>query len=194
MTDDRDLVVAALRGDRPAFRALYDRHRPAVVRLVEAFGRLDRDEVADVVQDTFIHAYTSLTALRVPDQFRPWLLSIARHRCLNFRQTEGQVRKVVEHLGRATTDSAPTVLTALEREQARHAVRGLIGAMPEGAEKQTAVLFYVEGELSVREIAERLGETKSAVGMRLERFRARFKQRLLARLGATDAERREAGS
>ncbi len=147
-----------------------------------------------MVQDTFVHAYTSLAALRVPEQFRPWLLAIARHRCLNFRETEGQVRKVVEHLGRATSEAAPTTLTALERAQDRHAVRALIGAMPEGAEKQTAVLFYLEGELSVREIAERQGETKSAVGMRLERFRSRFKQRLLARLGVTDAETRKAGS
>jgi len=40
-------------------------------------------------------------------------------------------------------------------------------------------LFYVEGELSAREIAERLGVGKSAVTMRLERFRSRIKRELL---------------
>jgi RNA polymerase sigma-70 factor (ECF subfamily) len=194
MTEDRDLVVAARQGDRSAFRSLYDRHRPAVFRLAQAFGRLDDDEVADVVQDTFVHAYGSLEALRVPDQFRPWLLSIARHRCLNYRQSENQLRKVVEQLGRQTELPHPGAHATLEREQEAQLVRDLIGGLPEGVEKQTAVLFYVEGELSVREIAERQGETKSAVGMRLERFRTRIKRRLLAHLGLADSERRKAGS
>ena len=41
-------------------------------------------------------------------------------------------------------------------------------------------------ELSAREIAERLGLGKSAVTMRLERFRARIKRELLARLLAAE--------
>jgi RNA polymerase sigma-70 factor (ECF subfamily) len=193
MTDDQELVVAARRGEREAFRALYERHRPMVVRLAEAFGGLDADEVADVVQDSFIHAYNSLEALRVPSQFKPWLLSIARHRCLNHRQGQKFSRKAVEQLARSVPEPVPAPQAALEREEERQLVRELIAALPEGAEKRTATLFYLEGELSVREIAEKLGETKSAVGMRLERFRARFKLRLLARL-APPAAHRESGS
>jgi RNA polymerase sigma-70 factor (ECF subfamily) len=40
----------------------------------------------------------------------------------------------------------------------------------------------VEGELSAREIADRQGVGKSAITMRLERFRARIKRELTARL------------
>ncbi len=193
MTDDHELVVAARSGAREAFRALYERHRPAVVRLAEAFGGLDADEVADVVQETFARAYTSLGALREPGQFKFWLLAIARHRCLSYRHGEKLTDRVVEYLGRALPEAPPPASQALELEQERAIVRELIGAMPEGAEKQTAALFYLEGELSVREIAEKLGENKSTVAMRLERFRARFKLRYLARLEPGAQRGRRAG-
>ena len=59
-------------------------------------------------------------------------------------------------------------------------VRRVIAELPDGPEKDTVRLFYLEGELSAREIAERLGVGKSAITMRLERFRAKVKRRVLA--------------
>ena len=182
--DDETLVAQARRGVPQAYRALYERHRPVVARLVEAFSRFDADEVNDVVQDSFVRAFDALDRLREAKQFRPWLLAIARNRCLS-RHHESRTRDHA-HQAMARLDPDPTfdppAVTALAIEQEKHIVRELIDAMSEGSEKETARLFYLEGELSVREIAERQGETKSAVGMRLERFRARFKLKLLARL------------
>ena len=68
---------------------------------------------------------------------------------------------------------------ALQLELEVDVVRRLIDELPEGPEKDTVRLFYVEGELSAREIAERLGVGKSAVTMRLERFRAKVRRELM---------------
>jgi RNA polymerase sigma-70 factor (ECF subfamily) len=84
--------------------------------------------------------------------------------------------------------AAPPVPPSLELERRVAVVRALIEGLPEGPEKETARLFYLEGELSAREIADRLGLGKSAVTMRLERFRARVKRELLARLLAAEVE------
>ena len=67
-------------------------------------------------------------------------------------------------------------------------VRELIAALPDGPEKETVRLFYLEGELTARQIADRLGVGKSAVTMRLERFRARVKKALMARVLALRGE------
>ncbi len=56
----------------------------------------------------------------------------------------------------------------------------MIDSLREGPEKETVRLFYLEGTLSAREIAQRMGVGKSAVTMRLERFRARIKEQLVA--------------
>jgi RNA polymerase sigma-70 factor (ECF subfamily) len=60
-------------------------------------------------------------------------------------------------------------------------VRDVIEGLREGPEKETVRLFYLEGTLSAREIAQRMGVGKSAVTMRLERFRAKVKKQLIAR-------------
>ena len=188
MSDDATLVQQAARGSRDAHRLLFERHRAQVARLVEGFGRLDADEVADVVQETFIRAFNAISRLREPEQFRPWLLQIARNRCLSrhaSRQAEGRVHAELARL--PLEEVAPPPVLQLAAEQEKHIVRELIAALPDGAEKQTVTLFYLEGELSLREIADRNQETKSAVAMRLERFRARVKLQLLARLGEGEA-------
>jgi RNA polymerase sigma-70 factor (ECF subfamily) len=187
--DEARLVAMALAGEAPAFRALYEEHRPAVVRLVEAFGGLDADEVADVVQETFARAFSGLPRLREPAQFRAWVLTIARNRCLSFSQSRGGERRALSALAHLPEESEePPPSLKLAQEEERKMVRELIDSMDEGVEKRTAILFYIEGELSVRQIAERYGETKSAVAMRLERSRSRFKLRLLAHLGEPAAE------
>ncbi len=68
-------------------------------------------------------------------------------------------------------------------------VRRVIAELPEGPEKETVRLFYLEGELSAREIAERLGVGKSAITMRLERFRAKVKRRVLAEVARLRGDR-----
>jgi RNA polymerase sigma-70 factor (ECF subfamily) len=42
--------------------------------------------------------------------------------------------------------------------------------------------FYVEGQLSARELADTLGVEKSVITAQLERFRARVKRELLLRV------------
>ena len=58
----------------------------------------------------------------------------------------------------------------------------VIDGLREGPEKETVRLFYLEGTLSAREIAVRMGVGKSAVTMRLERFRAKVRAELSQRL------------
>jgi RNA polymerase sigma-70 factor, ECF subfamily len=89
------------------------------------------------------------------------------------------VRRLDEELADGEPESVPHLPPALQLERDIAVVRDLIARLPEGEEKRTVELFYVEGELSAREIAEKLGVGKSAVTMRLERFRSRIKRELL---------------
>lgn len=174
-------VRRAARGDTTAFEGLYRHTRPLVARLLGSFVALDADEVEDVIQDTYVRAFRALPRLKDPSAFEPWLLSIARNRARSRLERQGQVRRLEESVD-PPPESVPLVPEALQLERDMAAVRELIEGLPEGEEKRTVWLFYVEGELSAREIAERLGVGKSAVTMRLERFRARVKLKLLQRV------------
>lgn len=174
-------VRRAARGDTTAFEALYRSTRPLVARLLAGFATLDADEVEDVIQDTYVRAFRALPRLKDPSAFEAWLLSIARNRARSRLERQVQVRRLEESV-EPLPEYVPLVPEALQLERDMAAVRELIEELPEGEEKRTVWLFYVEGELSAREIAERLGVGKSAVTMRLERFRARVKLKLLQRV------------
>jgi len=180
---DREALVRMLdgvkRGDDAACRQMYLSWRPGVVRLLEGFAQLDADEREDLVQEIFTRAFRAVGNLKSPDAFEGWLYSIARNRGLSAlarRQTRNEVRERYVH---EQDDSAELIPDSVRAELDISIVRRLIDELPEGPEKETVKLFYVEGELSAREIGERMGVGKSAVTMRLERFRARVKRHLM---------------
>lgn len=175
-------VRRAARGEESAFSELYRWTRPMVARLVGGFAQLDADEVQDVIQETYVRAFKALPRLKEPGAFESWLLSIARNRARTRLERKQNSRRLEEEVADPEPDVVPHVPEALQVERDIAVVRQLIAELPEGEEKKTVQLFYIEGELSAREIAEKLGVGKSAVTMRLERFRARVKRELLRRV------------
>lgn len=182
MKDPGGLIDAARGGDEAAFRALYERFRPAVSRLLSAFATLDESAREDIVQDTFTRAFRSMHQLSNAAAFEPWLYAIARNRAKSALTKRATEERAVGDYSSTSVDSVPPIPDSLKLEVDLSIVRQLIDRLPEGPEKETVHLFYVEGTLSAREIAEKLGVGKSAITMRLERFRARVKRELVLRV------------
>jgi RNA polymerase sigma-70 factor (ECF subfamily) len=174
-------VRRAARGEESAYGELYRRTRPLVARLTAGFAALDADEVEDVIQETYVRAFKALPRLKEVSAFEAWLLSIARNRARTRLERKAHLRRLEDETQDPQPETVPPLPEALQVERDIAVVRQLISELPEGEEKKTVQLFYLEGELSAREIAERLGVGKSAVTMRLERFRARIKRELLRR-------------
>jgi RNA polymerase sigma-70 factor, ECF subfamily len=177
-------IAGGLRG-KLAEDELYRRHRPAVSRLVSSFSDLDTDEVEDVTQDSFIRAFRALAGLKERERFSAWLFTIARNRARSYLSSRHTHRAAAEEANREAQlleDHVPAASVQLEKEAELRAVREVIDALREGPEKETVRLFYLDGTLSAREIAMRMGVGKSAVTMRLERFRAKVRAQLHERL------------
>jgi RNA polymerase sigma-70 factor (ECF subfamily) len=183
-------VARALAGDPRAHREIYDRLRPAVHRVARGFAELDLDDVDDVVQETFVRAYQNLSRLNDPARLAAWVLTIARNRALTklarLRARQGAVEELAHE--REARGEETAEMSDPEADLELAAVRRIIEGLGDGPEKETVRLFYLEGNLSAREIAERLGVGKSAITMRLERFRARVKRRLLAEVARLRGE------
>jgi RNA polymerase sigma-70 factor, ECF subfamily len=188
--EDAALVASARWGDPAALRALYDRHRPSVHRVARGFAQLDADEVDDVVQDTFVRAFRNLSKLEDPGRFGGWLLTIARNRALSRLARRKASEALAEDLAQEAEALGASQVALPDPDEGKEieVVRRVIDELPEGPEKETVRLFYVEGLLSAREIADRLGVGKSAITMRLERFRAKVKRRVLAEVARLRGE------
>jgi RNA polymerase sigma-70 factor (ECF subfamily) len=185
---DATLVARAIAGG-PRGKAsedeLYRRYRAAVTRLAASFAELDADEVEDVTQDAFVRAFRALPGLKDRERFAAWLFTIARNRARSYLSSRHTHRTAAEEATREAQlleDHVPAASHAMEREAELRAVREVIDSLREGPEKETVRLFYLEGTLSAREIALRMGVGKSAVTMRLERFRAKIRAQLCERL------------
>lgn len=180
-----DIIQRARQRESGAWRELYARDAQAVRRVLYGFGKLSTADVQDLLQETFVRAYEHIDQLRDDGAFRPWLLRIARSRALNRLRAAANRHKLASAFAAdpAAGLMAPRQDEQLAERQARIAlVRDLIDSLPAGPEAETIRLYYIEGELSARQIAERLNLGKSTVTMRLERFRAKVKARLAARL------------
>jgi RNA polymerase sigma-70 factor (ECF subfamily) len=188
--EDAALAAHAAAGDGGAQRAIYDKYRPLVFRVARSFAELDADDVEDVVQESFVRAFQGLDRLHDPERLGPWLLTIARNRALTRLARRRARQEAAEDLQREAEARGEEIAEMPDPEAGveLELVRRIIADLPEGPEKETVHLFYVEGSLSAREIADRLGVGKSAITMRLERFRAKVKRRVLAEVARMRGE------
>src|SRR5258708_16798729 len=79
---DGVLVEQALAGDQSAFEFLVSRYHTPLVSCIRGFLK-DGEQVNDVLQYVFLQLYVSLSRLLTSVSLKPWLLQVARNRCLD---------------------------------------------------------------------------------------------------------------
>ena len=72
---DQELVERAQKGDKKAFNLLVVRYQNRVAGLLTRY--VARDDIPDIVQESFIKAYRSLDSFRGESAFYTWLYRIA---------------------------------------------------------------------------------------------------------------------
>jgi RNA polymerase sigma-70 factor (ECF subfamily) len=168
-----EMVAAARFSD--FYRGLY----PRVYRFVYSQTDAAPTDVEDLVQETLLHAWEGREAFAGRSEPETWVLSIARHKVADFwrrrdRSEAYAAEAVRDALARIDRDPVPEAL--LETAEMRRRVAGALEALDEPYAR-VLTLRYLEG-LSVRAVAETLGETETAVESRLARARQAFRKLL----------------
>lgn len=159
-TDERtdlDLVARWKAGEQRAATLLVERHAAALSRFVASVGA--RDDVQEVVQDTFVRAFASLDGFRGESSLRTWLFTIARRLILDRRRSAKRRGVQVEvQEGDAVTeyDSLDDVVADETRTRLRSAMEEL-----SPTQREVFVLRVSEG-MSYKEIADSVGTTEGA--------------------------------
>ena len=154
---DQALIARWRRGDERAATLLVERHATALARYVTSLG--ERHEAEEVVQDTFVRAFSSLDTFRGDSSFRTWLFTIARRLVIDrVRSARRRRNQAAVAEGDAVTEfDALDALVADESERRLHdAVERL-----SPTQREVFVLRVGEGR-SYREIAEIVGTTEGA--------------------------------
>ena len=84
---ERDLVIAARKGDRKAFKALTERYYQRIFRVMLAMTHKE-DLALDLTQDTFVKALQGIPQFEMGSSFYTWLYRIAHNVFLDrYRRT-----------------------------------------------------------------------------------------------------------
>ena len=181
------VVSRAAAGDRDAMGELYNRHFDEVYDFVRRLMR-DADEAADVVQDVFVKAMTSLGTLREESRFRTWLFSIAHNTALNRLQKSKRIVRPAEREGGEQEESVLYQQVDTDRladPQAALADREMAALVWEAAagldRKQYALLdLHVRQGMDSAEIAEVMGVSKGNAYTMVSRLKTSVEESITA--------------
>lgn len=172
---DQMLVERAQNGDKKAFNLLVVRYQNRVAGLLTRY--VAREDVPDIVQESFIKAYRSLASFRGESAFYTWLYRIAVNTAKNHLTALGRRPPKEDILAEDAesyesgihlreTDTPESIVLS---EELKKVVFDTIESLPEELKK--AIMLRELDGLSYEEIAEEMQCPVGTVRSRI--FRAR---------------------
>ncbi len=182
---DHALVRAIIDGSQPAFAQLVDSHQRICAHVI---GRMvgDRDQVADLLQETFLAVFRQLHRFRFESSLRTWILRVAYTTALqHLRRRRLEARWMVaveapEELGVGDDGPGPA-----EFSEVLQAGRQLGAALQRLSAPQRLIvgLHYLE-DFDIGEIVQITGMPGGTIKSHLYRARQALKADLLRRAPA----------
>ena len=182
--DETALVARAKAGDQTAFNELVQQYDRRVFRMAKQITEND-DDAEDVLQETFLKAYTHLDDFQGNSKFYTWLVRIAVNEALmklRKRRSDRTVPldepidtgedEVVREI--AVWDQNP------EDVYSRDELAGILDQAVKSLKTAYRTVFILRDieEMSIEETAETLGLSISAVKSRLLRARLQLREKL----------------
>lgn len=134
-------------------------------RVAKTLLRSDAD-CADAIQEAIVKAFSSLHTLRRDSYAKTWLVRIVINECYTIMRKEKRVVSIEDYAPEEEAESTQDYSDLYEA----------VSRLPK-EQRLSVALYYMEG-YSVKEIAELMETSESAVKSRLARARARLKQDL----------------
>ena len=174
MVKETESVAVATTVHELRFRALYDRHHPALIAYFAR--RIGREDAQDAADEVFAVAWRRIEEVPPNDEALLWLYGVAHGVLRNSNRSVRRFGRLVNRLARLPVADAPgpepIVIRGFEQQAALDAVASL---RPETQELLR--LAYWE-ELTHAEIGEIIGCSKTAVDARVHRALQRMRQAL----------------
>ena len=185
---DEQLACQAQEGCADSFDQLMRRFQTPVLQFLRRRGA--SSDAEDLLQETFVRAYTNLHRYRRKWRFATWLFTIARRVSINHGR---RVRPVADcEALRSVESGAPGPLEAMVAEEDCRSLWSM-AATALSQEEMTAVWLYYVEEMPTREIAAVLERSRVSVKTMLFRSRRKLKP-LLQDFWADVAPRRSVAS
>jgi RNA polymerase sigma-70 factor (ECF subfamily) len=172
----KDLIESCQRGDREAFRELFEMHKDRVWTIALHFTG-DEAAARDIAQQVFLKLFTAIGQFRHESSFTTWLHRLVVNACLDERRRRSRLISF-DFFGRGDEDEDASAMDGKLAEQSvqeDHISQIELSATVKAAVKElkpklriAILLKYFEG-LSYDEMARVLGCSPGTVASRLNR-------------------------
>ncbi|MBI1791416.1 MAG: sigma-70 family RNA polymerase sigma factor [Acidobacteria bacterium] len=182
--DEAALVSQARHGDAAAFNGLVDHHGRKIFRLAQRITQ-NREDAEDVLQETFLKAYSHLDSFAGNSKFYTWLVRIAVNEALmKLRKRKWDKTVWLDEPLETEDDKVGREIAVWEdnpeqrysREELHEILEKAISGLP--ASYRSVFLLRAVEDLSIEETAGTLGLSVAAVKSRLLRARLQLRDRL----------------
>jgi RNA polymerase sigma-70 factor (ECF subfamily) len=184
LPDEAELVSRAQSGDDGAFGDLVKRYQNKIYRLAKNITQ-NNEDAEDVLQETFLKAYSHLGGFQRNSRFYTWVVRIAVNEALMKLRKRKSDRTVPLDEPVETGEEAVTREIAVwednpEQRYSREEIQSILDSAVEELKPDFRTVFVLRDieELSTEETAEALGISIPAVKSRLLRARLALREKL----------------
>ena len=168
------LVALAREGNQQALSALYEKTYNGVFYTIKSMIK-DEDTVLDLLQDTYVKAFTHLDHFQGDTKFSPWVRQIGANTARDYLRKKKPMlftdlaageepnEPIEEHFADLDVGNLPDEV--LDRAETTRLIREIIDGLPE--DQRAVIGMYYYQEMPVKDIAAALGASESAVKSRL---------------------------
>lgn len=181
--DEAKLIADALSGNQQAYTRLVDQHRTAIFHIINKI--VHNDDVAnDLVQETFMKAFSSLAMYRSEYRFATWLYKIAANSSIDYLRKR-RIHALSLDRPLETKDGTVEFEVAdysyhpgrdLERKEQRFSIEEAISSLP--TKYREVIIYRHKDDKSYDEIADLLDIPVGTVKARIFRARELLKKKL----------------
>lgn len=167
---DDELMRLVRRGDREAFRILYNRYKSQLFMYCLRMMN-DREAAQDMLQEVFVRMHENAKKYTPGTNFAGWIHTIARNLCINARRNRKEqvdFDEITQYQITSKTDDSDVML--------REKLADEIASLPD-IYREAVILREYEG-YSYKQIAEITGQALSTVKFRIFKGRELLRESL----------------
>ncbi|WP_202803355.1 sigma-70 family RNA polymerase sigma factor [Pedobacter arcticus] len=177
---DTQLIEKVLAGDLAIFEIIIRRNNPFLYRLGRSYN-YNHEDTQDLMQDTFVNAYTNLASFQNRSSFKTWILKIMLNNCF-----KKQKKWSFDHVkaGEIDEKSTPMFTSQKNTDTERSILNKELSSVIESALAQIPLDYRVvftlreSNELNGAEVAEILAISEDNVKTRLSRAKTMLRKEI----------------
>lgn len=187
---DAEIIKKILSGEKQLYEMLVRRNNQKLYRIIRGYIS-EEEEIEDIMQDTYVKAFTKLYQFKAESTFSTWLIRIGINQSLARIKEKGKLYHLTESSNHQPTNSILEIPDASQQNpqdkminmEAKQILENAIDALD--LKYRSVYMMKEVEEMSLKEIALVLDITLANVKVRLHRAKEMLKNNLYTTVNNT---------